>query len=160
QSRPPLRQVLNLMGQICAGIAAAHQANIIHRDLKPSNVFVITVAGTAEPVVKLLDFGLAKPATAMPESGIAITQAGVGVGTCGFTAPEQLEGTGEPDARADIYGLGAILYFLLTGRPPYLGQTINSVLARQMTKPPDPIDFPALGLAGAEAIEPILLKAM
>ena len=160
QNRPRLRQVLGLMGQICAGIAAAHQLNIVHRDLKPSNVFVVSLAGTGDPIVKLLDFGLAKPATAMPESGLAVTQAGVGVGTCGFTAPEQLEGTGDPDARADVYGLGALLYYLLTGRPPYQGQTVNSVLAKQMTKPPDPIDFPALGLAGAEAIEPILTKAM
>src|SRR5207249_2400504 len=118
QNRPPLRQILNLMGQMCAGIAAAHHANIIHRDLKPSNVFVVAVAGATEPVVKLLDFGLAKPAVALPESGLAVTQEGVGVGTFGFTAPEQLEGTGEPDARADVYGLGAILYFLLTGRAP------------------------------------------
>jgi len=160
QNRPPLRQVLGLMGQICAGVSAAHQLNIVHRDLKPSNVFVITLAGAGDPIVKLLDFGLAKSATAMPESGLAVTQAGVGVGTCGFTAPEQLEGTGDPDARADVYGLGALLYFLLTGRPPYQGQTVNSVMAKQMTKPPDPIDFPALGLAGAESIEPILSKAM
>jgi serine/threonine protein kinase/ABC-type branched-subunit amino acid transport system substrate-binding protein len=160
ENRPPLRQVLNLMGQICAGIAAAHQANIIHRDLKPSNVFVVSLPGSAEPVVKLLDFGLAKPAAAVPASGIAVTQAGVGVGTCGFTAPEQLEGSGEPDARADVYGLGAILYFLLTGRPPYQGQTLNSIMVKQMTKPPEPVDFPALGLAGAEAIEPVLHKAM
>jgi ABC-type branched-subunit amino acid transport system substrate-binding protein len=159
-NRPPLRQILGLMTQICSGMAAAHQANIVHRDLKPSNVFIIAVAGTSDLVVKLLDFGLAKPATPMPESGIAVTQAGVGVGTCGFTAPEQLEGTGEPDARADVYGLGALLYFLLTGRPPYQGQTLHSVLAKQMTKPPDPIDFPALGLSGAEALEPVLLKAM
>jgi serine/threonine protein kinase/ABC-type branched-subunit amino acid transport system substrate-binding protein len=159
-NRPPLRQVLNLMGQMCAGIAAAHQANIIHRDLKPSNIFLVSVAGSADPVLKLLDFGLAKPATAMPGSGLAVTQAGVGVGTCGFTAPEQLEGTSDPDARADVYGLGAVLYFLLTGRPPYQGQTLGSVLAKQMTKPPEPIDFPALGLAGAESLEPVLLKAM
>ncbi|MBI3410879.1 MAG: ABC transporter substrate-binding protein [Planctomycetes bacterium] len=160
QNRPPLRQVLHLMGQIIAGIAAAHQANIVHRDLKPSNVFVVSVPGSSEPVVKLLDFGLAKPATPTPESGLAVTQAGVGVGTCGFTAPEQLEGTGEPDARADVYGLGAILYFLLTARPPYTGKTLNSVLAKQMTQAPEPIDFPAQGLAGAEALEPVLHKAM
>jgi eukaryotic-like serine/threonine-protein kinase len=159
-NRLPLRQVLQVMGQICAGIAAAHQSSIIHRDLKPSNVFVITVAGSPDPVVKLLDFGLARPVTAVPASGHAITQAGTGVGTCGFTAPEQLEGTGEPDARADIYGLGAILYFLLTGRPPYTGQTVNTVLVKQMTQPPEPIDFPAMGLSGAEAIEPIVLKAL
>jgi ABC-type branched-subunit amino acid transport system substrate-binding protein len=159
-NRPPLRQILGLMTQICSGIAAAHQANIVHRDLKPSNVFISAVAGNSDLVVKLLDFGLAKPATPMPESGIAVTQAGVGVGTCGFTAPEQLEGTGEPDARADVYGLGALLYFMLTGRPPYQGQTQHSVLAKQMTKPPDAIDFPALGLSGAEALEPVLLKAM
>jgi ABC-type branched-subunit amino acid transport system substrate-binding protein len=160
QNRPPLRQVMQLMGQICAGVAAAHQANIVHRDLKPSNVFVVTVAGSADPVVKLLDFGLAKPAAPLPESGLAVTRAGVGIGTCGFTAPEQLEGTAEPDTRADVYGLGAVLYFMLTGRPPYTGPTLNSVLASQMTRPPDPIDFPALGLSGAEALEPILLKAM
>ena len=159
-NRPPLRQVLNLMGQICTGVAAAHQANIIHRDLKPSNVFLVPVAGAVEPVVKLLDFGLAKPAARMPESGRAITQAGIGLGTCGFTAPEQLEGLAEPDERADVYGLGAILYFLLTGRPPYQGETVNSVLVKQMTKPPDAIDFAALGLSGCEAMEPVLLKAM
>ena len=159
-NRPPLRQVLNMMGQICAGIGAAHQADIIHRDLKPSNIFLVHVAGAAEPIVKVLDFGLAKPATKMPASGQAITQAGVGLGTCGFTAPEQLEGTAEPDERADVYGLGAILYFILTGRPPYQGETVNSVLVRQMTRPPDPIDFAALGLSGCDAIEPILLKAM
>jgi serine/threonine protein kinase/ABC-type branched-subunit amino acid transport system substrate-binding protein len=160
RNRPPLRQVLNLMMQICSGIGAAHQTNIVHRDLKPSNVFVVPVAGTSEVIVKLLDFGLARPATRMPESGLAVTQAGVGVGTCGFTAPEQLEGTGEPDARADVYGLGALLYFMLTGRPPYQGQTVHSVLAKQMTNPPDPIDFPSLGLGGVEGLEPVLHKAM
>ncbi len=161
QNRPPLRQVLNLMGQIGAGVAAAHHMNIVHRDLKPSNIFVVTVPGASEPVVKLLDFGLAKPASAaMPESGLAVTQAGTGVGTCGFTAPEQLEGTADPDARADVYGLGATLYFFLTARAPYQGPTVNSVMAKQMTKQPDPIDFPSLGLAGAEAIEPIIFKAL
>jgi ABC-type branched-subunit amino acid transport system substrate-binding protein len=159
-NRPGLRQVLNLMMQICSGIAAAHHANIVHRDLKPSNVFVVNVAGSADPIVKLLDFGLAKPVARMPESGIAVTQAGVGLGTCGFTAPEQLEGTAEPDARADVYGLGALLYFMITGRPPYHGQTLNSVMAKQMTRSPDPIDFPSLGLGGAESLEPVLHKAM
>jgi ABC-type branched-subunit amino acid transport system substrate-binding protein len=159
-NRPGLRQVLNVMNQICSGIAAAHQANIIHRDLKPSNVFLVNVAGSSEPIVKLLDFGLAKPATRMPDSGIAVTQAGVGMGTCGFTAPEQLEGVAEPDTRADVYGLGALLYFTLTGRAPYQGQTVNSVMARQMTKSPDPIEFQELGLGGPESLEPVLHKAM
>jgi serine/threonine protein kinase/ABC-type branched-subunit amino acid transport system substrate-binding protein len=159
-NRPGLRQILNWMMQICSGIGAAHHANIVHRDLKPSNVFIVSVEGSADSIVKLLDFGLAKPATRMPDSGLAITQAGVGVGTCGFTAPEQLEGSGEPDARADVYGLGALLYFMLTGRPPYQGQTLNSVMAKQMTRPPDPIDFPALGHGGAESLEPVLHKAM
>jgi eukaryotic-like serine/threonine-protein kinase len=159
-ARPPLRQILQMMSQICAGVAAAHQAKIIHRDLKPSNVFLVAVPGSPEPIVKILDFGLAKTATKMPASGQAITQAGVGLGTCGFTAPEQLEGTADPDERADVYGLGAILYFLLTGRPPYHGETMTSVLLKQMSKPPDPIDFPAHGLAGCEALEPVLHKAM
>ncbi len=160
RNRPPLRQVLALMMQICAGVAAAHQANIIHRDLKPSNVFLTTVVGSSEPLVKILDFGLARPATPLPESGPALTQIGVGVGTCGFTAPEQMAGQGEPDARADVYGLGALFYFLLTGQPPYKGQTMQAVLTRQITQPPDPIDFPSLGLAGAEVLETVLVKAM
>ncbi len=159
-ARPPLRQILQMMSQICAGVAAAHQAKIIHRDLKPSNVFLVNVPGAPEPIVKILDFGLAKTATKMPASGQAITQAGVGLGTCGFTAPEQLEGTADPDERADVYGLGAILYFLLTGRPPYGGETVTSVLLKQLSKPPDPIDFPAHGLGGCEALEPVLHKAM
>jgi ABC-type branched-subunit amino acid transport system substrate-binding protein len=158
--RPGLRQILNWMMQICSGIAAAHQASIVHRDLKPSNVFIVNVAGSPDSVVKLLDFGLAKPAAQLPESGLAVTETGVGLGTCGFTAPEQLDGTADADVRADVYGLGAILYFMLTGRPPYQGQTANAVIAKQMTRLPDPIDFPGLGMAGAESLEPVLHKAM
>lgn len=104
----PSPRACELARQIALGLAHAHERGMIHRDIKPANVML-----TPEGTVKILDFGLA----AWSDSG-SLTQAGVRLGTPSYAAPEQFPTAQAADARADQYGLGATLYFLLTGQPP------------------------------------------
>ncbi len=116
-----------------AGVAAAHEQHIIHRDLKPDNVFL--VGDVARPTVKVLDFGLARLTEL---EGSELTRTGVVMGTPGYMAPEQARGD-QVDYRVDIYGLGAMLYTALTGRPPYQRETFQqTVLAVMTSEPPRP----------------------
>jgi serine/threonine protein kinase/ABC-type branched-subunit amino acid transport system substrate-binding protein len=152
--------VLALMEQLCAGVAAAHQANVIHRDLKPSNIHTINISGSRKPLLKILDFGLGKMLAVEHETVPAgLTREGVMMGTCGYSAPEQLHG-GAVDARADIYSLGAILYFLVSGRPPYLDEGFRATLVKQLTHPPDPLEPDAFGVPITRAVEVVIHKAM
>ncbi|HXK60399.1 MAG TPA: serine/threonine-protein kinase [Acidobacteriota bacterium] len=107
----PLRAV-RIARQVASGLAAAHAKNILHRDLKPANVMVLD-DGTGAETVKLLDFGIAKfiEADASWTAGL--------VGTPAFMAPEQFSPDAQVTAAADLWQLGALLFFLLTGRPPY-----------------------------------------
>lgn len=152
--------VLGLMEQICAGVSVAHQANVIHRDLKPANIIVIQVTGSPRPVVKILDFGLGKVVRegSQPTSP-GLTREGGMMGTLCYSAPEQLEG-GTGDARSDIYSLGAILYYLLTGRPAYRDEGFRATLVKQLSQPPDPLESAELGLAETPVLEEIIHKAM
>ncbi len=129
----PMPQVLRLMQQACSGVGAAHRCNLVHRDLKPENVFVARSAG-GEEVVKVLDFGIARVLEG--EQNTRLTQTGMLMGTPGFIAPEQIQSTCEADSRADIYALGAILYFMLTGGRPYEGATPQSIFAQQLNDAP------------------------
>lgn len=113
------REALELLEQVGSALKAAHGAGVIHRDLKAQNVVVR--AGSAGPVVKLVDFGVAK-LLAPEEPGTAATSTGLVLGTPLSMAPEQIRGE-TPDARTDLYGLGVLLYQLVTGRPPYQGTT-------------------------------------
>ena len=148
----PLNRTVRLMRQACAGIGAAHRCNLVHRDLKPANIFVSKDAGGQE-LVKVLDFGIARVLEA--EQHTRLTQTGLLMGTPGFIAPEQIEATTEADARSDIYALGAILYFMLTGHRPYHGATPHSIMVRQLqeapTVDPDLLDEP---------LAAVVLKAM
>src|SRR5262249_25466553 len=122
---------------VCNAVAYAHSRGVIHRDLKPANVMLGPYGETL-----LVDWGLAKPllqeegTTAPPEGFLqpsigagAATQAGAIVGTPGYMAPEQAGGSGAGPA-ADVYGLGATLYHLLTGRAPFGGPDVRDVLRR------------------------------
>ncbi len=118
----PLRKVLAWGAQIARGLAAAHAKGIVHRDLKPENLFV-----TQEGRVKILDFGLAKlkPATGMatdPSDSVAATATGMILGTAGYMAPEQVNGSAT-DHRADLFALGCVLYEMATGERAFHGQT-------------------------------------
>jgi serine/threonine protein kinase/formylglycine-generating enzyme required for sulfatase activity len=123
--RPP-REVAALVALLADAVEHAHQEGIVHRDLKPANILL-----TAGGVPKVADFGLARP-TQAEEAGL--TRPGEAVGTPPYMAPEQAEGRLEAvGPLTDVFGLGAILYELLTGQPPYRGATVEDVIdqARQ-----------------------------
>jgi len=123
--RLPLDQVLRIADQICAALDHAHARGIVHRDLKPGNVWL-----TADGAAKLGDFGLA---VAMDRS--RLTQAGMMVGTVAYMPPEQAVGR-PPDTRSDLYSLGALLYEMVTGRPPFLGDDAVSVISQHINTAP------------------------
>ncbi|MBK8251681.1 MAG: protein kinase [Polyangiaceae bacterium] len=111
-------------------LAAAHEAGLLHRDLKPANLFVAKGPGGRERVV-LVDFGLAKKIDSAAAS--KLTSTGAAVGTPLYMAPEQARG--EPlDVRCDVYGLGAVLYEMLTGAPPFFDRTLAAVYAKLLTE--------------------------
>jgi TolB-like protein len=150
------REVLNVSDAlpvalgILAALSALHGRGIVHRDLKPSNIFLTTHG------VKLLDFGLARPQlpAALDVDG-ALTNTGVVMGTPRYMSPEQI--TGEPvDARSDLFGVGAILFEMLTGRPPFSGRSLPEVFHATCYEQP-----PALsGSPGVVAVDRVIRRAL
>jgi tRNA A-37 threonylcarbamoyl transferase component Bud32/tetratricopeptide (TPR) repeat protein len=133
----PPREAADLVRQIAEAVACAHAAGIIHRDLKPGNILLMLPADSTAAKPKVADFGLAKLAT---EPGTEQTQTGQVMGTPSFMPPEQASGrTAEIGPAADIYALGAILYCLLTGRPPFQAastvETLRLVMEREPVAP-------------------------
>src|SRR5713101_6285597 len=138
----PLQDLLKIGGQIADALAKAHRLGITHRDLKPANI-MLTKSGA-----KLMDFGLAKPATVGPvlsassseamtatiqSPGTPISTIGMVVGTIQYMAPEQIEGR-EADARSDVFALGAVLYEMATGRRAFDGKSQLSVVSASLQK--------------------------
>jgi hypothetical protein len=142
---PPERAV-HLLRQVCSALHEAHAINLIHRDLKPSNIITCRRGGI-DDVAKLLDFGLVLDRT--PEGDWEkLTQEGVLAGTPSYMSPEQAANRETLDARSDIYSLGAVAYFLLSGRPPFVGKSSVEVLAAHLHQPPQALQeifpgFPA-----------------
>lgn len=131
----PPRVVRDIGEQLAHGLAAAHALAIVHRDLKPSNVTVL-VRRDNPHFCKILDFGIAKMATS-DSSAKRTTESGMLIGTPHYMAPEQIDG--EIDARSDIYALGAVLYELVTGVPPFDASTIVAILVMHKSEPVRPI---------------------
>src|SRR5437763_1990610 len=114
EKRLGVRERLRLFGDVCRAVQHAHQKGIIHRDLKPSNVMVAPYDG--KPVVKVIDFGVAKAAGPRLTDKTLFTEFGAVVGTLEYMSPEQAELNNQDiDTRSDIYSLGVLLYELLTG---------------------------------------------
>lgn len=118
--------------QACRGLAAVHAAGVIHRDLKPANLFLSQHAEDGERC-RILDFGVAKALAASD-----VTREGTGPGTLRYMAPEQVLQSAKPDARTDIYALGAILYEMLTGAPPHDGETAEELMFAIANRTPIP----------------------
>lgn len=119
RKRLPWKEVIELSLQIAAALKAAHDAGIIHRDLKPSNLML-----TRDRVVKLTDFGVASLFASS-----RLTRTGGVVGTAEYMSPEQARGQ-KATRRSDLYSLGAVMYAMLTGRPPFTGPTANDILQK------------------------------
>ncbi len=128
--RPDLATVLRQGKEIALGLAAAHERGLIHRDIKPANVFLERPGGR----IKILDFGLARPAA--EPSGL--TEAGMIMGTPSYMAPEQAGG-GQISARSDLFSLGCVLYQLLAGETPFGGGSVVAVLMATALHDPRPL---------------------
>ncbi|MCA1559321.1 MAG: serine/threonine protein kinase [Acidobacteria bacterium] len=128
----PLREVQEIVPQLCAALQLAHNRGIVHRDLKPANVVAHEFA-PGERVYKVVDFGLANMRESLEDT--RLTGPHQFIGTVAYASPEQL--TGAPvDARADIYSLGAVVFEMLTGRAPFEGEDAAAVLTGHITGPP------------------------
>ncbi|MGE3808508.1 MAG: serine/threonine-protein kinase [Gemmataceae bacterium] len=129
-SLPPER-VVHLLRQACWGLREAHTAGLVHRDIKPSNI-IVCERGRIFDVVKLVDFGLVQHRVVLDETQ-PLTREGAFVGTPAYMPPEQI--SGEPlDGRSDLYSLGAVAYFLLTGHPPFTHNTPKELLKAHLTE--------------------------
>ncbi len=126
---PPLSpwRAAGIAAQVAAALAAAHAAGIVHRDVKPGNV-MLADDGSA----RVLDFGLARS-----DGASELTQAATVLGTASYMSPEQADGH-SVDARSDIYSLGCLLYAMLTGRPPFRGDTAAAIANQQVNAAPEP----------------------
>jgi eukaryotic-like serine/threonine-protein kinase len=136
EGRVEPRRTASYVFQALQGLAAVHGSGILHRDLKPANIMLEPSAGPIERVV-LIDFGFATF-----EGSARLTQQGAIVGSLSYIAPERLRG--EPvDQRSDLYSIGVILYELLMGRPPFVGNDDFDLIELVLQSPPPPLD-PAL----------------
>jgi serine/threonine protein kinase len=128
------QRAVRLMQDICAGVGVAHRQGLLHRDLKPDNVIIVPPSHEGDgETAKVVDFGLAKVRDVTVES--ALTQTGAVIGTLYYMSPEQCSGE-ELDARADVYSLGAMLYEMLTGGPPFRSNNFAGLISKHLHEPP------------------------
>ncbi len=133
----PASRVVFILRQICHSIREAHRAGLIHRDIKPANVFLCRYGADVD-FVKVLDFGLVKRHTASAEAHEPnLTRQDMALGTPAFMAPEQCDG--EADGRSDLYAVGCVAYWLLTGKPVFDAKTHMQAILAHASKPPVPV---------------------
>jgi len=156
----PLDDVYWIGREVALAVAAAHKQGIIHRDLKPDNIMIAADPDSLRGErVKLLDFGIAK---VRPGRGQAKAETAVGtvMGTLWYMSPEQLKNTADVDDRADVYSLGALLYHLLTGQPPFRASSEAEQIALHLLRTPAPVRelAPHVPEALGQLIDRMLLK--
>src|SRR5437899_6014770 len=133
----PLALALEIIEQVARALAAAEACGVIHRDIKPSNIMLESDPGGCAPIVKVIDYGIAKILNPEAERGAEKTQPGF-IGTPAFASPEQFAPSEQTkiDTRSDIYSLGATFWYLLSGRVPFVGRTLRDVAAKQAEELP------------------------
>lgn len=147
----PVRQLARWLREVAAAVHHAHAHGVLHRDLKPSNILIEPWDDGGRP--RVTDFGLAK----LMDADTGLTRSGAAAGSPGFMAPEQARGSVATPA-SDVYGLGAVLYYTLTGRAPFQGETVASVLAQ--VERDDPLPPRRLNGSVPRDLETICLKAL
>jgi serine/threonine protein kinase/class 3 adenylate cyclase len=150
-------EALAVMADVARALVEAHARGVVHRDVKPENIVVQETADAA-PRVKLLDFGLARHV--VESDSLNVTQAGTILGTLLYMAPEQCAG-GALDARADVYSMGATLYHLLAGRPPFVAESPLALIAQHTREAPPPLGKlnPSVSEGACRVVEKALAKA-
>jgi eukaryotic-like serine/threonine-protein kinase len=151
-----VQEAVEYVLQACEALADAHVLGIVHRDLKPANLFLLQ-RSDGSPCVKVLDFGISKM-TGTSASNMQMTKTTAVMGSPLYMSPEQMASSRDVDARSDIWALGAILYELLTAKPPFLADTLPQVCALILQSNPEPMratrpDVP-------EAVERVVLKCL
>src|SRR6266498_5599255 len=133
----PLAQALEVIEQTARALAAAEAWGVVHRDIKPSNIMLESDPGGCAPIVKVIDYGIAKILNPEAERSAEQTQTGF-IGTPAFASPEQFAPSEQMkiDTRSDIYSLGVTFWYLLSGRVPFVGRTLEEVRARQTEQLP------------------------
>ncbi len=152
--RLPADRAISIAMQVGRALRAAHGLGVVHRDLKPGNVFLVAREGE-EDLAKVLDFGLVKQTAVLGDQ----TQAGRIMGSPRYMAPEQAQARAV-DARADIYSLGAVLYAMLTGRPPFEKATELATIMAQVNEPPPPIASVAPDVLLPAGLEAVIMKCL
>ncbi|WP_240360031.1 protein kinase domain-containing protein [Pyxidicoccus caerfyrddinensis] len=139
RNRLPVQEVLSILDEVLAALAAAHGAGVVHRDLKPSNIFLVRQPDGSR-YVKVLDFGLAKRGPA-PNSRSAQTRTDMVVGTPEYMAPEQAQGHAV-GPMTDLYALGVVTFEMVTGRLPFIGSSpVDLLIKHVQERPPRPSEF-------------------
>jgi hypothetical protein len=152
----PEARVVYLLRQVCGALAEAHAAGLVHRDVKPANIFLTRRGGMAD-FVKLLDFGLAKPLETGAAAGL--TRPNAVVGSPLYMAPEAVTHETPVGPRADVYAVGAVAYFLLTGEPVFPGATVVEVCMKQVKEEPVPPSRRA-GKPVSPGLEALVLRCL
>jgi serine/threonine-protein kinase len=150
-----LPRALRIVHRISRALAEAHQRGIVHRDIKPENIF-ITQAGNEPDFVKVLDFGIAKVSGHHANDGL--TRTGAIFGTPAYMSPEAARGT-EAGTASDVYGVGALLFFMLTGKPPFTGRSATEVLLAQIERP-IPLMSEMIGRSVGDEVEELVRKCL
>ena len=140
EGRMSAKRAVHLMQDICDGVGVAHRQGLLHRDLKPDNVIVVPPSHEGEEeTAKVVDFGLAKVRDVAASN--SLTKTGTVIGTLYYMSPEQCSGE-ELDARADVYSLGAMLYEMLIGNPPFRANNMAGLISKHLHEQPPPFpDF-------------------
>jgi eukaryotic-like serine/threonine-protein kinase len=133
----PEGRVANLLIQVCESLAEAHASGLVHRDIKPANIFV-TDRGGVPDMVKVLDFGLVRPIVSADGATLDAADTEIMAGTPSYMSPETVENGANADARSDLYSVGAVGYYLVTGQNVFDGETIAEICRQRREETPVP----------------------
>ncbi|MBM4362537.1 MAG: serine/threonine protein kinase, partial [Deltaproteobacteria bacterium] len=154
----PMEQAVDFLLQACEAIAEAHALGIVHRDLKPANLFVARLPGGVQSV-KVLDFGISKlTGLSGPGNQSSATKTSALMGSPLYMSPEQMQSSKDVDSRGDIWALGVILYELVTGKSPFIADTLPELILKIMSSAPPPLRD--LRPDAPDGLEAVLLRCL